>query len=138
MFHDSIRNNIALGEESYTDDEVWAALRAAGADDFIEGLPLRLDHVMGERGQMMSGGQRQRIALARALLHRPSILVLDEATAGLDRETEAGICQRIRDMVDKDGLTVISVSHGGAWRAIAHHVFKLADGKLFPVDPAAT
>lgn len=138
LFHDTIRNNIALGEQGYTDDEVWAAARAAGADDFVEGLPLGLDNVVGERGQMISGGQRQRIALARALLHRPSILVLDEATAGLDQETEAGICQRIRDMVDKDGLTVISVSHGGAWRSIADQVFKLADGKLVAIDPAAS
>jgi ATP-binding cassette subfamily C protein len=138
LFHDTIRNNIALGEEGYSDEQVWAALRAAGADEFIEGLPLGLDHVVGERGQMISGGQRQRIALARALLHRPSILVLDEATAGLDQETEAGICHRIRDMVVKDGLTVISVSHGGAWRSIADDVFKLVDAKLVPIDPAAS
>jgi ATP-binding cassette, subfamily C, bacterial len=138
LFHDSIRNNIALGEKGYSDDEVWWALRAAGADEFIEELPLKLDHVVGERGQMISGGQRQRIALARALLHRPAILILDEATAGLDHATEAGICQRIREMVDKDGLTVISVSHGDAWRAIADHVFKLADAKLIAIDPAAS
>jgi ATP-binding cassette, subfamily C, bacterial len=138
LFHDSIRNNIALGEEGYSDEEVWWALRAAGADEFIEELPLKLDHVVGERGQMISGGQRQRIALARALLHRPSILILDEATAGLDHKTEAGICQRIREMVDKDGLTVISVSHGDAWRAIADHVFKLVDAKLVPIDPTVS
>ena len=137
LFHDTIRNNIALGEPTYTDDEVWRALRAAGADEFVEALPRGLNHVVGERGQMISGGQRQRIALARALLHRPAILVLDEATAGLDRETEAGICGRIREMVDKDGLTVISVSHGEAWRAIADRVYKLADGKLLPLEPGA-
>lgn len=137
LFHDTIRNNIALGEEGYSDEQVWAALRAAGADDFVEGLPVGLDHVVGERGQMMSGGQRQRIALARALLHRPAILVLDEATAGLDRETEAGICGRIRQMVDQEGLTVISVSHGEAWRSIADRVYKLGDGKITIVEPGA-
>jgi len=138
LFHDTVRNNIALGEEGYSDDEVWRALRAAGADEFVEELPLGLDHVVGERGQMISGGQRQRVSLARALLHRPSILILDEATAGLDHETEAGICRRIRDMVDKDGLTVISVSHGDAWRAIADRVFKLAGAKLVAIDRAAS
>jgi ATP-binding cassette subfamily C protein len=138
LFHDTIRNNIALGEPTYSDDEVWRAVRAAGADEFVEALPLGLDHMVGERGQMISGGQRQRIALARALLHHPSILILDEATAGLDRETEAGICGRIRDMVDKDGLTVISVSHGEAWRAIADRIYKLADAKLTVIDPGAT
>ncbi len=137
LFHDTIRNNIALGESTYTDDEVWRALRAAGADEFVEGLSVGLDHVVGERGQMMSGGQRQRIALARALLHRPAILVLDEATAGLDRETEAGICGRIREMVDKEGLTVVSVSHGEAWRAIADRVYRLADGEIIAVEPGA-
>lgn len=135
LFHDTIRNNIALGEEGYSDDEVWRALRAAGADEFVGEMPMRLDHVVGERGQMISGGQRQRIALARALLHRPAILILDEATAGLDHETEAGICQRIREMVDKDGLTVIAVSHGESWRAIADHVYKLVDAKLVLIDP---
>jgi ATP-binding cassette subfamily C protein len=138
LFHDTIRNNLTLGEESYTGDDIWRAVRAAGADEFVEALPMRLRHVVGERGQMISGGQRQRIALARALLHRPAILILDEATAGLDHETEAGICQRIREMVDKDGLTVISVSHGDAWRRIADHVFKLADAKLVPIDPTAS
>jgi len=138
LFHDSIRNNIALGEEDYSDEEVWRSLRAAGANEFVEELPLRLDHVVGERGQMISGGQRQRIALARALLHRPAILILDEGTGGLDHETEAGICQRIREMVDKDGLTVISVSHGDAWRAVADHVFKLADAKLVAVEPGVS
>lgn len=138
LFHDSIRNNIALGEEGYSDPEIWRALRAAGADEFVEELPQGLDHVVGERGQMISGGQRQRISLARALLHRPAILILDEATAGLDRDTEAGICQRIREMVDKEGLTVISVSHGDAWRSIADRVFKLADAKLVAIDPGTS
>jgi ATP-binding cassette subfamily C protein len=94
--------------------------------------------VVGERGLMISGGQRQRIALARALLHRPSILILDEATAGLDHETENGICQRIREMVDNGGLTVIAVSHGEAWRAFADRIFKLVDAKLVAVDSAAS
>ena len=137
LFHDTIRNNIALGEDTYTDDEVWRALRAAGADDFIEALPLGLNHVVGERGLMISGGQRQRIAVARALLHRPAILILDEATAGLDRETEAGICGRIRQMVEQEGLTVISVSHGEAWRSIADRVYKLGDGKMTILEPGA-
>jgi ATP-binding cassette subfamily C protein len=135
LFHDTVRNNVALGEEKFSDDEVWYALRAAGADEFIEALPAGLDHVVGERGQMISGGQRQRIALARALLHRPAILILDEATAGLDRETEEAICTRIRDMVASDGLTVIAVTHGETWRQIAHHICRLVDGKILAVEP---
>ena len=137
LFHDSVRNNVALGEERFSDEEVWRALRAAGADEFVETYPDGLDHVVGERGQMISGGQRQRIALARALLHRPAILILDEATAGLDRESEEAICARIRDMVVGEGLTVIAVTHGEAWRQMADSIYKLADGKILAVEPGA-
>jgi ATP-binding cassette subfamily C protein len=137
LFHDSVRNNVALGEERFGDEEVWRALRAAGADEFIEALPDGLDHVVGERGQMISGGQRQRIALARALLHRPAILILDEATAGLDRETEETICTRIREMVQQEGLTVLAVTHGEAWRQMADRIYKIADGSIVPLEPGA-
>lgn len=137
LFHDSVRNNVALGEERFSEEEVWRALRAAGADEFVELLPTGLDHVVGERGQMISGGQRQRIALARALLHRPAILILDEATAGLDRESEEAICARIRDMVRDEGLTVIAVSHGEAWRQMADRIYKLSDGNILAVEPGA-
>jgi ATP-binding cassette, subfamily C, bacterial len=135
LFHDTVRNNVALGEESFSDEDVWRALRAAGADEFLEALPDGLDHVVGERGQMISGGQRQRIALARALLHRPAILILDEATAGLDRETEEMICARIREMVAREGLTVLAVTHGEAWRQMADRIYKIADGAILPVEP---
>jgi ATP-binding cassette, subfamily C, bacterial len=138
LFHDSVRNNVALGEARFSDEEVWRALRAAGADDFVEAMPDGLDHVVGERGQMISGGQRQRIALARALLHRPAILILDEATAGLDRESEEAICSRIRDMVTTEGLTVIAVTHGEAWRQTADRIYKLSDTNILPVEPGGT
>ncbi len=135
LFHDSIRNNVALGENRFSDEDVWRALRSAGADAFVELFPGGLDHVVGERGQMISGGQRQRIALARALLHRPAILMLDEATAGLDRETEEAICARIREMVRDEGLTVIAVSHGETWRQIADRIYKMSDGDIVAVEP---
>ena len=135
LFHDSVRNNVALGEGRFSDEEVWRALRAAGADEFVELLPDGLDHVVGERGQMISGGQRQRLALARALLHRPAILILDEATTGLDRESEEAICARIREMVRDEGLTVIAVSHGETWRQMADRIYKLSDGTISAVEP---
>lgn len=135
LFHDSVRNNVALGEGRFSDEEVWRALRASGADEFVELLADGLDHIVGERGQMISGGQRQRIALARALLHRPAILILDEATTGLDRESEEAICSRIREMVRDEGLTVIAVSHGEAWRQMADRIYKLSDGNVSAVEP---
>jgi ATP-binding cassette subfamily C protein len=137
LFHDSVRNNVALGEKRFSDEDVWRALRAAGADEFVELLPEGLNHVVGERGQMISGGQRQRIALARALLHRPAILILDEATTGLDRESEEAICARIREMVRGGGLTVIAVSHGETWRQMADRIYKMSDGDILAVEPGA-
>jgi ATP-binding cassette subfamily C protein len=135
LFHDTIRNNVALGEQRFSDEDIWRALRASGADEFVELLPAGLDHVVGERGQKISGGQRQRLALARALLHRPAILILDEATTGLDRESEEAICARIREIVHEEGLTVLAISHGDIWRQMAHHVYRIADGKIAPVEP---
>jgi ATP-binding cassette subfamily C protein len=137
LFHDSVRNNVALGETRFSDEDIWRALRAAGADEFVELLPDGLDHIVGERGQMISGGQRQRLALARALLHRPAILILDEATTGLDRESEEAICARIREMVRSDGLTVIAASHGDTWRQMADRIYKLSDGTFLPVEASA-
>ncbi|WP_162916499.1 ABC transporter ATP-binding protein [Dongia deserti] len=135
LFHDSVRNNVALGETRFSDTEVWQALHAAGAGEFVKDLPNGLDHIVGERGQMISGGQRQRIALARALLNRPAILVLDEATAGLDRESEDAICTRIREMVRDEGLTVIAVSHGDAWRQMADRIYKISGGNVAAIEP---
>lgn len=135
LFHDTIRNNVALGERRYSDEDIWRALRAAGADEFVELLQYGLDHVVGERGQRISGGQRQRLALARALLHRPAILILDEATSGLDRESEEAICARIRELVQEEGLTVVAISHGDTWRQMADRVYKLADGNIALVEP---
>ena len=135
LFHDTIRNNVALGERRYSDEDIWRALRAAGADEFVELLQYGLDHVVGERGQRISGGQRQRLALARALLHRPAILILDEATSGLDRESEEAICARIRELVQEEGLTVVAISHGDTWRQMADRVYKLADGNIVLVEP---
>ena len=116
---------------AFSDEEVWRALRAAGADEFIEALPDGLDHVVGERGQMISGGQRQRIALARALLHRPAILILDEATAGLDRETEEDdLHPHPRD----GGPGRVDGDRGHPRRGVARRwptrIYKLADAKL--------
>jgi ATP-binding cassette, subfamily C, bacterial len=138
LFHDTVRNNVALGEQRFSDEDIWRALRAAGADEFVELLPNGLDHIVGERGQMISGGQRQRIALARALLHRPATLILDEATTGLDRESEEAICMRIREIVQEEGLTVLAISHGDTWRQMADRIYEIADGKIVPVEPGTT
>ena len=128
LFHDSIRNNVTLFEEGISDEAVMAALDAAGAREFVTELRQGLDTVVGERGNRLSGGQRQRISIARALLHEPRLLILDEATTGLDQETEWAICTHVRHLCETTGLTVLAVSHQPAWRRVAHQTYRIETG----------
>jgi ABC-type multidrug transport system fused ATPase/permease subunit len=95
LFDSTIRENITL-DLDHTDDEVWAAIRLAGAEDFVDELPGGLDTELGERGTTLSGGQRQRLALARALIRRPRLLILDDATSAVDPSVEAGILRSLK------------------------------------------
>jgi ATP-binding cassette subfamily B protein len=105
----SLRDNILLGRDA-SDDDVLRAARAARADGFIADLG-GLDTVVGERGLTLSGGQRQRIALARALLRRPAVLVLDDATSATDATTEAEILANIRELYGDGSLTLVVTGH---------------------------
>ncbi|MBX6367083.1 MAG: ABC transporter ATP-binding protein [Rhodospirillales bacterium] len=125
LFHESVLTNITLGSPELDAEDARAALEAAGAWAFIEQLPEGLDTVVGERGALLSGGQRQRIAIARALVHRPSLLVLDEATSALDPATEAAICRNIQELSRRTGLTVIAISHQPTWTMVADEVLEL-------------
>jgi ATP-binding cassette, subfamily B, bacterial MsbA len=109
LFDETIRFNIAYGQPAATDHEIMQAAELAGARPFIGALPLGLDTRVGERGAQLSGGQRQRIALARAILRGAPILLLDEATASLDNESERAVRNALR-VVARD-KTVILVAH---------------------------
>lgn len=122
LFHDTIFQNVCLWEDGIAEEQVETALRAAGAWSFVEESPEGMQRIVGERGLGLSGGQRQRISLARALLLQPRLLILDEATTGLDPETEAEICARIRELCRETGLTVLAISHQPAWQKIADYV----------------
>ncbi|MCI0425078.1 MAG: ABC transporter ATP-binding protein/permease [Actinobacteria bacterium] len=95
LFDSTVRENITLGDD-YEDDEVWDALKLAGAREFVLDLPELLDTPLGERGTTLSGGQRQRLALARALIRRPRLLILDDATSAVDPSVEAEILRALK------------------------------------------
>jgi ATP-binding cassette subfamily C protein len=137
LFNDTIYNNISLGEPDFSEKDVVDALTAAGAMTFIEKLPEGLDYHVGERGYRLSGGQRQRIAIARALVRRPALLILDEATTGLDKKVEQEICAGIRDIVKTRNITVLAISHQPIWTAIADEVFLLQHRGITRQAPTA-
>ncbi|WP_280435148.1 ABC transporter ATP-binding protein [Nocardia carnea] len=124
LFSSSVAANIALGRPDATDAEIREAARQAAADDFIEALPDGYDTVVGERGLTLSGGQRQRIALARALLARPRILVLDDATSAVDAVTEAAI---FGALPDQGSRTTIILAHRESTLTHADRVIRLPE-----------
>jgi ATP-binding cassette, subfamily C, bacterial len=137
LFHDSVLANVTLGNPELGRDDAQAALAAAGAWDFVAQLPQGLESIVGERGTLLSGGQRQRIAVARALIHRPALLILDEATSALDPNTEAAICRNLKDLVAETGLTIVAITHQSAWVEAAHRVYHVERGQVREAPPIA-
>ncbi|MGN9839408.1 ABC transporter ATP-binding protein [Nonomuraea sp. H19] len=127
LFDDTVRGNVALGLET-TDEDVWAALRLAQADGFVARLGSGLNTRVGERGTSLSGGQRQRLALARAVVRRPRLLILDDATSSVDPQVEARILYGLRDAAESS--TVVVVAYRMATIALADEVVYLDRGQV--------
>jgi ABC-type multidrug transport system fused ATPase/permease subunit len=130
LMDDSLRRNIAIGIADTEIDEVAIveALKSAQLEEFVASLPEGLDTVVGERGVRLSGGQRQRIGIARALYHRPSVLVLDEATSSLDTETEHGVMQAVQAL--QGDKTVIIVAHRLSTVEYCDRLYRLDAGRI--------
>jgi ATP-binding cassette subfamily B protein len=127
LFSASVRENVSFGAPDASESEIEQALTAAQAD-FVHDLPWGLDTRIGEQGLTLSGGQRQRIALARAILARPSVLILDDPLSALDVHTEEKVSQALRQVLA--GTTALIVAHRPSTVALADRVALLADGVI--------
>ena len=128
LFNDTVFNNIRVGNMNATEEQVMAAAKVAYCDEFIQRLPDGYQTVLGENGSTLSGGERQRISIARALLKDAPIILLDEATASLDPESESCIQQAIGRLIQ--GKTVLVIAHRLRTIAKADKIIVLDDGKV--------
>jgi ATP-binding cassette subfamily B protein len=128
LFHGTVLENIRYGHPEASPGRVIEAARAANAHDFIVKLPHGYDTVVGERGQTLSGGERQRVSIARAILHDPRILILDEATSAVDTETEREIQEAMDRLIA--GRTVFAIAHRLSTLVNASRLFVMKDGRL--------
>lgn len=136
LFYGSIRDNIALGDVGIEDALVLRAAYLAGASDFIKNFPGGFGAQVGERGMALSGGQRQSIALARALLHDPEVLILDEPTSNMDKGTESLIKARLAKIIERK--TVVLITHRPGMLDLMDRIIVIEDGKIVADGPQET
>lgn len=127
LLHDTVFHNVVLGDPDLTEADAEWALRTAGVWEVVANLPEGLHASVGEQGSKLSGGQQQRIAIARALVHRPRILILDEATSALDTEHEASVCRSLAAL--RGQMTIVAITHRAGLVEAADRVYELGEGR---------
>ncbi|GAA2596205.1 ABC transporter ATP-binding protein [Actinomadura fulvescens] len=128
LFHESIRDNLLLARPEATEPDLWDVLRRARLDDLIRSLPDGLDTIVGERGYRLSGGERQRLTIARLLLARPRVVILDEATAHLDSTSEAAVQEALSEALE--GRTAIVIAHRLSTIRAADQILVVESGRI--------
>ncbi|MFE1613098.1 ABC transporter ATP-binding protein [Streptomyces albidoflavus] len=128
LFHESVRANLLLARPAATEEDLWDALRRARLDGLVASLPDGLDTVVGERGYRLSGGERQRMTIARLLLARPRVVILDEATAHLDNTSEAAVQEALAEALD--GRTALVIAHRLSTVRTADRILVVEDGRI--------
>jgi ATP-binding cassette, subfamily B, bacterial len=128
LFHESVRANLLLARPDTSEDELWDVLRRARLDGLVHSLPDGLDTVVGERGYRLSGGERQRLTIARLLLARPRVVILDEATAHLDSTSEAAVQAALSEALT--GRTAIVIAHRLSTVRAADFILVIEDGRI--------
>jgi ATP-binding cassette subfamily C protein len=136
VFNDSVRGNLLAEGATANEAELWNALEMVGLDGRIRAFPAGLDESVGDRGSHLSGGERQRLALARALLRRPSLLILDEATAALDPESEGKLLERLKAIEPRPAALI--VAHRGSTLAHCDSVVEIQHGVVSAAETSVS
>lgn len=128
LFNDTLRNNLLFAEEEAKQKDIWNALKSASADEFVLKLPNGLDTLLGDRGVILSGGEKQRLALARALLRKPSLLIMDEATSNLDSKNEKNILESIENL--HGDISILMIAHRLSTIKNADIIYLMENGRI--------
>ncbi len=128
LFNDTVMNNLLLADESAKENDMWNALKSASADEFVMKLPDKMDTLIGDRGVILSGGERQRLALARALLRKPALLIMDEATSNLDSKNEKNILDSIDNL--HGNISILMITHRLSTIKNADLIYLMDNGEI--------
>jgi ATP-binding cassette subfamily C protein len=133
LFHDTVRRNLLWAKPDATEVQMWDALAFSGADTVVRRMDGGLDGIVGERGSLVSGGERQRIALARAMLRKPRLLVMDEATNAIDVDGERRIMEQLAALEPRP--TIVMIAHRAESMALCDRIVRMQDGRLYDDAP---